>query len=82
MVTWAGEMSSYLKSLDPYHMVSVGGRAGSNGGGEHWTYKANDGLDDAALTALPGVDFGNLPHVPQGPGADAKWADGLITHHQ
>jgi mannan endo-1,4-beta-mannosidase len=82
MVGWAGEMSAYIKSIDPNHLVSVGDEGFLNGGGDHWTYKANDGVDHAALTALPGVDFGTFHMYPEDWGADARWADNWIIDHQ
>lgn len=74
---WADEMSSYVKSLDPNHLVSVGDEGFLNAGGEHWAYRANDGVDHAALTGLPEVDFGTFHlypedwHTPEG--FAARW---------
>lgn len=82
IVDWAGEMSRYIKSLDPNHMVAVGDEGFMNGGGEHWTYKANDGVDHQALTALPAVDYGTFHMYPEDWGTGWKWADGWIKSHQ
>jgi mannan endo-1,4-beta-mannosidase len=65
VTTWASEMSLYIKSLDPNHLVSVGDEGFLDGGGEHWAYKANDGVDHAALTGLPGIDFGTFHLYPE-----------------
>ncbi|HWA72156.1 MAG TPA: cellulase family glycosylhydrolase [Polyangiaceae bacterium] len=82
LVTWADEMSSYIKSLDSNHMVSVGDEGFLNGGGEHWAYKANDGVDHEALTALPGIDFGTYHSYPEDWGANLSWGDRWIVDHQ
>jgi mannan endo-1,4-beta-mannosidase len=82
IVDWAGEMSRYIKSIDPNHMVAVGDEGFLNGGGEHWTYKANDGVDHAALTALPGIDYGTFHMYPEDWGTGFKWADGWIKAHE
>lgn len=77
LTTWAREMSSYVKSLAPNHLVSVGDEGFLASGGEHWAYRQNDGVDHAALTALPDVDFGTFHLYPDDwstpPGFGEKW---------
>jgi mannan endo-1,4-beta-mannosidase len=82
MVTWAAEMSTYIKSLDPNHLVSIGDEGFLNGGGDHWSYKANDGVDHAALTGLPAIDFGTYHMYMEDWGATPKWAEAWIVDHQ
>lgn len=82
IVKWADEMSRYIKSLDPNHMVSVGDEGFLDGGGEHWAYKANDGVDHEALTALPGIDFGTYHSYPEDWGATLAWGDRWIVDHE
>jgi mannan endo-1,4-beta-mannosidase len=85
MVDWVAEMSAYIKSVDPNHMVSVGDEGFLNGGGDHWTYKANDGVDHAALTAVSSIDFGTYHMYPEDWGVGSypfKWADGWIKDHE
>ena len=65
LTSWADEMSHYIKSLDSNHLVSVGDEGFLDGGGDHWAYKANDGVDHAALTALPNIDFGTFHLYPE-----------------
>jgi mannan endo-1,4-beta-mannosidase len=67
LTTWAKEMSDYVKSLDPNHLVSVGDEGFLTGGGEnaHWAFRGNDGVDHAALTALPSIDFGTFHLYPE-----------------
>lgn len=81
IVDWADEMTTYVKSLDPNHLVSIGDEGFLNGGGEHWAYKANDGVDHEALTALPGVDFGTFHSYPEDWGATLEWGDRWIIDH-
>ncbi|HEY6079354.1 MAG TPA: cellulase family glycosylhydrolase [Polyangiaceae bacterium] len=77
LTRWAHEMSSYVKSLDPNHLVSVGDEGFLNQGGEHWTYRGQDGVDHRALTALPNVDFGTFHLYPEHwgmpPSSDERW---------
>ncbi len=81
ITVWADEMSGYLKSLDPNHMVSVGDEGFLDGGGSHWAYQANDGVDHKALTALPHIDFGTFHLYPEDWNATLKWGDQWIVDH-
>lgn len=70
MVKWADEMSAYIKSLDPNHMVAVGDEGFLNSGG-HWLFEATDGVDHEALTAVKNIDFGTFHLYPD------NWQTGL-----
>lgn len=78
---WAREMSGYIKSIDPNHMVSVGDEGFLDGGGTHWAYKANDGVDHEALTGLPGIDFGTFHLYPEDWGATLDFGTQWIVDH-
>jgi len=80
--TWTDEVSRYIKSLDPNHMISVGDEGFLNGGGDHWAYKANDGVDHEAITAVPGVDFGTYHMYPEDWGASLDWGKRWIIDHE
>lgn len=77
LTTWAHEMSGYIKSLDANHLVSVGDEGFLDADGQHWAYRANDGVDHAALTALPNIDFGTFHLYPEDwqtpPGFGERW---------
>jgi mannan endo-1,4-beta-mannosidase len=81
LTRWASEMSAYVKTLDPNHLVAVGDEGFLNGGGEHWAYAAKDGVDHRALTALPGVDFGTFHLYPEDWGVTAEWGERWISEH-
>jgi mannan endo-1,4-beta-mannosidase len=78
---WADEMSSFIKSLDANHMVSIGDEGFLNGGGEHWAYRANDGVDHRALTSLGGIDFGTFHLYPEDWGTTLEWGESWIADH-
>jgi mannan endo-1,4-beta-mannosidase len=78
---WAAEMSAYVKSLDPNHLVSVGDEGFLNDGGEHWAYRAEGGVDHAALTALPSVDFGTFHLYPEDWRTSEQFAERWIADH-
>lgn len=81
LTAWAADMSAYVKSIDPNHLVAVGDEGFLNGGGEHWTYRASEGVDHRALTALPAVDYGTFHLYPETWGTTSSWADRWIEDH-
>ena len=81
LTSWVDEMSSYIKSLDQNHMVSVGDEGFLNGGGDHWAYKANDGVDNQAVTSVAGIDFGTFHLYPEDWGTKLEWGEKWIIDH-
>ena len=86
LVSWATEMSAYIKSLDANHMVSVGDEGfhpGVGGTAGSWPYNVTDGVDHARLTAIPTIDFGTYHLYPQGWGQSPAqdWGTGWINDH-
>ena len=81
---WAREMSDYMKSIDPNHLVAVGDE-----GFSCLRYQTcNDatcdcyyGVDNHNLTALPSVDFMSLHLYPESWGKDVQWATDYIQNH-
>lgn len=66
---WAKEMSGFVKSIDPDHLVAVGDEGFTNYGysdfeeGEHkYVYYGSSGMDFNKLITIPTVDFGT-PHI-------------------
>lgn len=57
LYNWAKEMSEYVKSIDPYHMVSVGDEGFYNLGYQNAN---SQGLPSAAYSGYYGVDFDKL----------------------
>jgi len=82
ILDWAGEMSAYIKSLDPNHMVSVGDEGFlAWDDASDWAYNANEGVDHEALTSLPNVDFGTFHLYPNHWGKSAEWGTKWINDH-
>ncbi|NQT19176.1 MAG: cellulase family glycosylhydrolase, partial [Planctomycetes bacterium] len=57
--TWADEMSTFIKSLDPNHLVTTGVEGFYNcvWGCSDWIYDGATGTDFIADHALPNIDF-------------------------
>jgi mannan endo-1,4-beta-mannosidase len=81
LTDWVTEMSAYIKSLDPNHLVSVGDEGFLNSDGDHWTYRATDGVDHVAMTSAPGIDFGTFHMYPEDWGTVEGWAEEWIRDH-
>lgn len=81
ITSWAAEMSAYIKSLDPNHLVSVGDEGFLDRDGEHWTYRAADGVDHEALTSVPGVDFATFHMYPEHWSTPPGWDEAWILDH-
>lgn len=82
ITSWAREMSDYIKSLDPNHLVAVGDEgffARQSGPGEQYT--GADGVDHEALLALPAIDFGTFHLYPDHWRVDVSWGNQWIEDH-
>ncbi len=78
---WAREMSSYLKSIDPNHLVAVGDEGFLEGQSQHWTYHAQNGVDHRALSALPTIDYATFHMYPDTWGSGFGWPERWIDDH-
>jgi len=81
LTEWAGEMSTYLKSIDGNHLVAVGDEGFLDGKDEHWTYHAAYGVDHRALTSLPDIDYGTFHMYPEMWGTGFGWEKRWIDDH-
>jgi len=77
---WADDASSYIKSLDPNHLVAVGDE-GFFAGGDSAGYDGSEGVDHAALLALKQIDFGTFHLYPESWGHRTSWASQWIEDH-
>jgi mannan endo-1,4-beta-mannosidase len=78
--TWADQMSTFIKSIDPNHLVSVGDE-GFFAGGSGFGRDGADGVDHAALLALEHVDFGTFHLYPDTWGQSLGWSRQWIEDH-
>jgi mannan endo-1,4-beta-mannosidase len=80
---WVQEMSSFIKSMDPYHLVAVGDEGFYRDPWNlDWTRSGVEGVDWKRLIALPTIDYGTLHLYPDnGWGKDEAWALQWIKDH-
>ncbi len=85
LVHWVDEMSSYIKTIDPNHMVSVGDEGffthGVNGGPSDGGYDGSEGVDYAAYVGVRHIDFGTYHLYPESWGHRVSWANRWIQDH-
>ncbi|KAH7106864.1 glycoside hydrolase [Auriculariales sp. MPI-PUGE-AT-0066] len=61
MTAWAKEMSIFIKSIDPLHMVAVGDEGFfAIDGHPDWPYNGSDGIDTEAFLKIKTIDFGTF----------------------
>lgn len=88
---WAKEMSSYIKSIDKNHMVSVGDEGFLTGKEKgyknegNWAYDGSQGIDWESLIQIPTVDFGTVHLYPEHWGISKEnykeWGEKYIVDH-
>jgi mannan endo-1,4-beta-mannosidase len=66
---WIGEMSAYVKSIDPNHLATPGGDGGYKDKLSDptwsWWYHGNEGQDFIENHQWPDVDFATFRHYPE-----------------
>jgi len=82
ITNWVSELSAYIKSIDPWHMVSVGDEGFLNEPGNSvYVYSGGAGVDNYALTALSTIDFGTFHLYPEQWGLALSWGNQWILDH-
>jgi mannan endo-1,4-beta-mannosidase len=83
LVGWADDVTRFIHAADGHHLVGVGdeGFLCSDRTSGDWTVNCADGVDSAALAALPAVDLMSFHLYPDGWGKDAAWGTQWIRTH-
>lgn len=83
LISWADEMSRFIKSIDSKHLVSVGdeGFYCTDPASSDWTENCGVGVDTIAFTQLPAIDVMSFHLYPEGWGKDATWGTQWIIRH-
>ena len=82
LISWADEMSTYIKSIDDKHLVSVGDEGFyCIPGASDWTENCGEGVDTLAFTALENIDVMSLHLYPDHWGKDISWGTQWIQRH-
>jgi mannan endo-1,4-beta-mannosidase len=82
LTSWVAEMSRYIKSLDPNHMVAVGDEGFFNRPGQSSAqYNGTYGVDHEAYLALDAIDYGTFHLYPDSWSTRLDWANTWIVDH-
>ncbi|KFA46827.1 hypothetical protein S40293_05592 [Stachybotrys chartarum IBT 40293] len=81
ITAWIEEMSAYIKSLDPRHLVTWGGEGGFNIESDDWAYNGADGGDFDVEISLEHIDFGVFHSYPDWWSKTVEWTDQWIRDH-
>lgn len=81
ITSWVDEMSTYIKSLDPDHLVTIGSEGGFNRESNDGFYNGYDGGDFEAELRLPNVDFGTFHSYPDWWSKTTDWVNTWIIDH-
>ena len=81
LTAWTDELSTYIKSLDPYHLVTWGGEGGYNRQSDDGFYNGYDGGDFDAELALKNIDFGTFHSYPDWWSKTVEWTVQWIHDH-
>jgi mannan endo-1,4-beta-mannosidase len=82
LIAWADEMSTYIKSIDSRHLVSVGDEGFyCIPGATDWTENCGEGVDTIAFAALENIDVMSFHLYPDGWGKDVAWGTQWIQRH-
>ncbi|MGI8988448.1 MAG: glycoside hydrolase 5 family protein [Bryobacteraceae bacterium] len=78
---WVAEMSSFVKGVDPTHLVAAGDEGLLNRSGADWLYNGSQGVDFDAILGIPSIDFGTFHAYPENWGKNAAWGLQWIEDH-
>lgn len=83
IVNWADTMSTYIKTIDSNHLVTVGDEGFFNreGSGSDYEYNGGTGVDWDRLIELPNIDFETMHLYPDGWGKTITWSLQYINDH-
>ncbi len=85
VTNWATEISQYVKSIDPDHLVTLGDEgwlAPADGYGDgSYAYSGVEGVDFAANLKIPTLDYGVFHLYPNSWGYNYTWGTEWIQQH-
>ncbi|KAI0266756.1 glycoside hydrolase family 5 protein [Gloeopeniophorella convolvens] len=86
ITNWVSEISAFIKSIDPNHLVAIGDEGFFNEpGNPSYPYQGTEGVDFAANILVPTIDFGTFHLYPISWGQTTNpdsWGVQWIKDHQ
>lgn len=81
MSAWIDEMSTFVKSVDPHHLVTWGGEGAFNIVSDDWAYNGADGSDFDHELALKNIDYGVFHSYPHWWTKTLEWGNQWVRDH-
>lgn len=82
LTNWAADMASFIKSIDPNHLVSAGDEGFyCLGPGSDWTLNCTQGVDTVALSQAAGIDWMSFHLYPADWGKSVDWGTQWTASH-
>ena len=84
ITSWAGDMASFIKSIDPNHLVSAGDEGfycKADSPRNDWTLNCSQGVDTIALAQAPGIDWMSFHLYPGGWSKSGDWGTQWVSSH-
>ncbi|KAK3318976.1 glycoside hydrolase superfamily [Apodospora peruviana] len=78
---WATEISAYIRSLDPAHMITLGDEGFGLSGGTSYPYQTSEGVDFVKNLGIKDLDFGTFHLYPKSWGVDNSFGSGWVKDH-
>jgi len=81
IATWIDEMSTYIKSVDPNHMVAVGDEGFLVDDVNHWSHKGEAGTNHEQFCGVRNIDFCTVHMYPDDWGTGIQFGYDWVTDH-
>jgi mannan endo-1,4-beta-mannosidase len=84
LTSWIENLSSYIKSIDSAHMVTVGDEGWftpAQGFGSAYPYQGAEGIDWVSNLKASSIDYGTFHMYPAAWGQADSWGSTWITQH-
>ncbi|KAL2170443.1 hypothetical protein VTG60DRAFT_4823 [Thermothelomyces hinnuleus] len=78
---WATDISAYIRSLDPSHMITLGDEGFGLPGDGTYPYQYSEGVDFVKNLKIKDLDFGTFHMYPDSWGVPYSFANGWIKSH-
>lgn len=81
MTEWIDEMSTYVRTLDPHHLITWGGEGAFNIDSDDDFYNGSDGGDFDHELSLENIDFGVFHSYPDWWSKTVEWTNQWLRDH-
>ena len=83
LAPWVDEMSTFVKSIDPRHLVGAGDEGFLNipGAKGDWTRDGSEGVDSQAFAAMTNIDYMSYHLYPDNWSKSFDWGTQWIADH-